>query len=435
MKRKDFLRYSSLGVAGGLLATTPARAFAQAASPAAPFERAEERFFPWTPEWEEVRRLFALDPSYVHMAGLFLASHPEPVGEAIESYRRELEANPAGAVTSRWGWEGRVKEAAVEYMEVDGVEEVGLTGSTTMGLGILIHGLVLAPGEEILQTTHDHSVTNDAVAYKADLSGAGHRRIDLYDHDRPEAVSVDGVVQRLRREIRPETRALVATWVHSSTGAKLPIRAMADVVEEANRGRDEGERIVFIVDGVHGFGTEAEPVGALGCDFLSAGTHKWMFGPRGTGVVWGRSEVQDRVKPVIPSIGGGPGWGGRMSPGGFHAFEHRWALDRAFRFHMELGRERVAERAGELAFMMKEGLASMDHVRLYTPMDPDLSSALICFDVDGMGQREVVNRLLEEHGIIASTTPYRPSYARVTPGVLNDEEEVEACLRAVRAMA
>ena len=432
MRRKDFLRSASLGIAGGLLATTPARALDRLE---ASDLRERSRLLSATPDWEEVRSRFGVDPSYIHMAGLFLASHPASVGEAIERYRSELDADPVGSVTGRWGWEQRVQESAVEYLEAGGPHEVGLTGSTTMGLGILIHGLEVGPGEEILQTTHDHQVTNDAVAYKADLSRADARLVDLYSHDRPEEVQGEDVVERVQREIRPETRALVATWVHSSTGVKLPIPEMAEAVEAANRGRDERDRVVFIVDGVHGFGTEAEPVGALGCDFLSAGTHKWLFGPRGTGVVWGREAVQDRVKPVIPSVGGGAGWGGTMSPGGFHAFEHRWALDRAFHFHMELGRERVAHRVGDLAEMMKEGLAEMDHVRLYTPMSRSLSSALVCFDVDGLDRREVVDRLLGEHGIIASTTPYDPSYARFTPGLLNDEGEVDACLRAVRAMA
>jgi selenocysteine lyase/cysteine desulfurase len=51
------------------------------------------------------------------------------------------------------------------------------------------------------------------------------------------------------------------------------------------------DRVFLCVDGVHGFGVEAATPAALGCDSLVAGCHKWLFGPRGTGLIWGRSDA------------------------------------------------------------------------------------------------------------------------------------------------
>jgi hypothetical protein len=42
---------------------------------------------------------------------------------------------------------------------------------------------------------------------------------------------------------------------------------------------------------------------------------------------------------------------------------------------------------------------------------------------------------LRQRRIIASTTPYATSYARLTPGLLNFPEEIEPALRAIRALA
>src|SRR5260370_25670729 len=47
-----------------------------------------------SPSWETVRANFNLAPDLIHMAGFFLASHPKPVRDAIEMYRRALDANP-----------------------------------------------------------------------------------------------------------------------------------------------------------------------------------------------------------------------------------------------------------------------------------------------------------------------------------------------------
>ncbi len=434
MKRRDFLHASTLGVAGGLLATLPAP------TAGAPQASSGARAFPpvrpspgHEPDWEAVRDAFAIDRSWSHMAGLFLASHPEPVARQIADARRRLDENPTHEVLDNWGEDRTTRAAIAEYIGAE-TAEVALTGSTTMSLAVAIHGLRMSPGAEILHTTHDHSVANRAIQFKAEHAGASVRRISLYDDDHPEEANRDEVLERLGRELRPETRLFMATWVHSKNGVKLPIAAMSAVIAEANARRDEDDQITFVVDGVHGFGIEDQAIPELGCDFFCAGTHKWVFAPRGTGMLWGHPRAHDRVTPVIPSIGGGGGWGGTMSPGGFHAFEHRWAIAPAFHFHLEIGKAAVQARIHALNAQLKEGLAAMEHVRLYTPRSMELSSALTCFDVDGHTPRETVDHLRDEHRIIASTTPYSPSYARLTPGLLNDEEEIERALAAIRSM-
>jgi isopenicillin-N epimerase len=123
-----------------------------------------------------------------------------------------------------------------------------------------------------------------------------------------------------------------------------------------------------------------------------------------------------------------------MTPGGFHSFEHRWALAQAFQFHLEIGKFNIAARIHELNRQLKEGLAAMANVRLYTPMDDSLSAGLVCFDVAGLNPRTVVQRL-RQRGIIATVTPYATSYARVAPGLLNSSDEVETALREIRALA
>lgn len=61
----------------------------------------------------------------------------------------------------------------------------------------------------------------------------------------------------------------------------MPVRRIADALAEINAGRSEADRVLLVVDGVHGFGVEDETVAQMGCDFFVAGTHKWIFGPRG----------------------------------------------------------------------------------------------------------------------------------------------------------
>jgi len=110
------------------------------------------------------------------------------------------------------------------------------------------------------------------------------------------------------------------------------------------------------------------------------------------------------------------------------SFEHRWALDEAFTFHRAIGKALVTPRIYELNQQMKQGLAKMPHVTLHTPMSQDLSSGIVCFEVEGMTPRQVTERLRPKK-IIASVTPYATQYARVAPSLLTSSEDIEQALR------
>jgi isopenicillin-N epimerase len=123
-----------------------------------------------------------------------------------------------------------------------------------------------------------------------------------------------------------------------------------------------------------------------------------------------------------------------MTPGGFHSFEHRWALAEAFRFHGRIGRARIAARTHALNRRFKAGLAATGHVTPHTPRSDALSAGLVCFEVRGHSPEQVVDHLLA-HGIVATVTPYTPSYARVAPSILNSPAEIRRALHALRALA
>jgi len=459
--RRDFLRGSGLtatglglgraswaGIAAAATAPAAARQPAAAPHPAATGETAPA-FRP--DDWASVRAQFRLAPDYAHLSSFFIASHPAPVRQAIETYRRALDENPFGYL------EGHMFEADKDklWLQVCAAaagyiggapDEIALTGSTTMGLALLYNGLRLKPGQEILTTVHDHYSHHESIRLAAEKWGGTVRKVALYDTG--ATVSVDQVVSRLRAAVTPAVRVIGITWVHSSTGVRLPIRAMADAIAAINHGRGEADRALLVVDGVHGLGAVDESVPSLGCDFFAAGTHKWIFAPRGTGLIWARPANWALVTPTIPSFmadesylawedgrpPAGPTRASQASPGGFFAYEHQWATVEAFRFHQQIGRARIADRIATLNGRLKEGLASMKHVTLHTPRDRSMSAGINAFEVRDHAPSDVVRTLLE-HRIIASTSPYKPTYPRLAAGIMNTPEEVAAALAVVRSMA
>lgn len=384
------------------------------------------------PEWQAVRQRFAVDPGWIHLAGLLIATHPRSVGDSIDEHRRALNENPAVFLERNMSDnEAAVRRAAASYLGCR-ADDIALTDSTSMGLGLVYNGIAIRDDQEMLSTTHDYYVTHRSLEYKAGRTGAAVRFIEPFSDS--ASATADEVIDRITREVRPETRVLALTWVHSWSGIRIPVRGIADRLDEINADRDDDDRVLLCLDGAHGLGAVDEDVTDLGCDFLMAGTHKWLLGPRGTGIVWGRPATQHMVSPTIPTFSDESIWGGRMTPGGFKPFEHQWAVADAFALHEEIGRDRVAERIAALATQCKEGLAEMGHVTLRTPTDPELSAGIVSFDVAGHGGYDVVHALRNRQ-IATSAAPYPVPYARFTPGLLNTHAEIDLALEAVRDLA
>ncbi len=422
--RRNFLMAAGLGTAASAIASHQTLAENSSAALGVALEHLKS--------WEQVRALFNLDPNYVHLAGLLIASNPAIVQAAIESHRSGLDNNPTHYLDEhRRDLEVKVRQSAANYLGVQ-PGDIALTDSTTMGTGLVINGLAIRPDQEMLTTEFDYYSTHTSLRYKASRSGATVRQIPLYPSI--HAVSKDEMVETLVGAIRPNTRLVTATWVHSNTGLKVPIAQISERLKAINANRAEADRVLLFVDGVHGLGVEEPNLSAIDCDFFVAGTHKWMFAPRGSGIIWGNPRSQQAVTPTIPTFSRGPGWGVWMTPGGFKPFEHQWAMVQAFDFHKQIGSQRIKERLYALSQQLKAGLAKMGHVKLYTPIDQALSAAIICFDVDGLSPEQVVSSLRKQN-IIASTTPYEISYARVTPGIYNNPAEIERTLRAIRGLA
>ena len=425
--RREFLRRSVAAVAAGTVYAPAARA---------------EQFDPSS--WSSVRDQFLLDDGVTNLTTFLLASHPKPVRDAIERHRAALDRDAKRYLDDREANAERdIRAAAAHYLQVD-ADEIALTDSTTMGLGLVYGGLRLRPGQEVLTTTHDFYSTHESLRLRALRTGAHVRRVRLYRNAR--TASVDEIVTAVRRGVRPTTRALAITWVHSSTGVKLPVRAIADALRTINAKRAPGERVLLCVDGVHGFGVESATPVQLGCDVLVAGCHKWLFGPRGTGIVWARKSAWPAFTPTIPSfdLRAIIAWIDRrqpklpralaLTPGGFHSFEYRWALREAFDFRRQIGRERAATRTHELAQRLKAGLREIRGVRLVTPQSAALSAGLVCFDVANQDPVDVVDRLYGRAKIVASVTPYAARYVRFGPSILNSPADLDRAVAAVRAL-
>ncbi|HEX5741293.1 MAG TPA: aminotransferase class V-fold PLP-dependent enzyme [Pilimelia sp.] len=373
-------------------------------------------------DWAAVRSQFRLAPGKVHLSLFLLSSNPAPVRERMAKVAEQFDANPMLAYEG----DGDAARSVARYLGASG-GETALCWNTTTAHGLVWGSLKLKADQEILLTDYDHFVAHGSVDLACRRSGARKRQISLFAD--PGKATVDEITGKLKAAITARTRAVGTTWGMSSCGVRMPLREMAAVVAEANRGRAEADRCLLIVDGVHALGAVDDAPAASGVDVFLSGLHKWLFGPRGTGAVWYKPSAVAQFWPQHHSYGGGT-----HNPGGFHDYEARWAIPTTIAWHDGLGRKNVADRITALSTQLKSGLAGIPGMRLRTPTDPAMSAGITCFEINGLDNSTIVNSL-QQRGFLASSATYRVPYARIGTACINTPEEVDRTVAAVRQIA
>ncbi|HHS7809577.1 aminotransferase class V-fold PLP-dependent enzyme [Pseudomonas putida] len=380
-------------------------------------------------KWARLQQLFDQDPAYLHFSNFLITSHPKPVRDAIERHRAALDKNPGlamdwdlGVIEQR---EENVRVWAGRYLQAD-AKQIALTGSTTEGLAMIYGGVHVRPDQEILTTEHEHYATHTILALRSERDSTRVRKIRLFKDS--YSASKAEILAAIDGAIRPETRVLGMCWVHSGSGMKLPIGEIGAIVDQHNRGRSDADRIVYVVDGVHGFGVDNLNFAQMNCDFFIAGTHKWMFGPRGTGIVCSRFAEVRYVTPIIPTFSEATAFSTTMTPGGYHSFEHRWALDEAFKLHLELGKAEVEARIHALNSYLKQRLQQRPQIELVTPLSPELSAGFTFFRVKGKDSDKIAAHLMANRVVADAVHRDVGPVIRTAPGLLNDEEQIDRLL-------
>jgi L-cysteine/cystine lyase len=173
---------------------------------------------------------------------------------------------------------GRLRDACAGLLGAP-AESVALTTSTTEGCNIVLRGLEIGPGVEVVTTDSEHpGLFGGLVASGATLRIAAIR-------DRPAAETLAA----LEKEITPRTRLVALSHVSWLTGIVLPIRELSRL------------GVPLLVDGAQAAGTIPVDVTELGCDFYTVSGQKWLLGPAATGCLYVARDRFEELRVVFPS--------------------------------------------------------------------------------------------------------------------------------------
>ncbi|MEV4923029.1 aminotransferase class V-fold PLP-dependent enzyme [Streptomyces roseoverticillatus] len=330
----------------------------------------------------------------------------------------------------------RSRERVRAFLNAAEASEIVFTKSATESVNLVAQGLgtqVVSAGDEVLISGLEHHSNLLPWRQLCARTGATLRIANVDEHGEP---SLDS----FRAKITERTRLIAVAHVSNVQGTVNPVR---EIAAEAHR-----HGILVIVDGAQAVAHRSVDVRDLDADFYCFSAHK-MYGPHGTGVLYGKAEHFERMEPLL--LGGGmapiatyeDGPVGARPPLRFEAGSPNIAgmvgTAAAMDYLDGLGRDAVGEHDAALAARAAEGLRALGGVTVYGAQAP--LGGIISFNVDGVHPHDVGSHL-NTFGIATRTgvhcaSPFIDTLGivgsvRASFGVYNTMEEVELLIDSVR---
>jgi len=398
--------------------------------------------------WTAVRGEYFIEPGLVYLNSGTYGPTLRVACEAACRNLREMGANYNKAFRENMMGEAVPRFVAhlARFLGA-GPDEIALTSGTTEAMNFIANGLDLGPGDEIVTTKHEHLGGIYPWLLQARRRGATVRQIDLAT---PPASNGE-VLGTFERALGPRTKVLSFCHVQYTDGAVLPVRELCEMARR--RG------IITVVDGAQAIGMLDFRIGDLGCDFYAASFHKWLTCPYGSGLLYVRDTMRERLWPTV--VLSFSGWSptdrdGRPGvtdisyapnyPQALLKYSSNieyygalwWTIALAMDFQAAVGRDRIEVRIRSLASRLMDGLRDIPGVRLHSPEDPDLRAGLVSFRAGGADTEQFFYQLRQEFNIVGRYIRHPGmdfDVNRFSTHIFNTPEQVDAAVAAVAELA
>lgn len=315
-------------------------------------------------------------------------------------------------------------------------DEIALVENASMGWGTAFNGLQFKPGDEIITSEYEY-VTN--------LIGLVHaqKKFGITIKLVPNNEAGDFDINKLEKAITPNTKLIAVTHIPSTAGGVLPVAEIGKIAKKHN--------ILYLLDACQSAGHIPLDVKAIGCDMLCVTGRKYLRAPRGTGFMYVRKQIQDKLE--VQFIDGFTtqwvttnDYKLKDNAHRFEVYERNRALTiglgKAVEYALNIGIDNIWQRIQHIAGYLRTQLAAIDGVTVHYA--GSVQCGIVTFSIEGIDSAVVKDKLAEQNintsvGKAVSTLYYMQrhgltSVVRASVHYYNTEAEVQELCAVLAAI-
>ncbi len=423
MKRTKFLQ--NLGLLSGSLALGP---IAKLYGVDSPFGLALKQSDNDDDFWRIIREQFVFPDDYIYMNTGGIGALPSLVINKVVTSMNEQERFPRPG-HSHDNWIDIKKTCAALFGTECKVEELALISCATEGINIILNGIGLKAGDEIITSTHEHPALHIPLLNHHRLN-----KVNIITFD-PDMHSAAGNIDRISRLITNKTRMIFISHVTCTTGQVFPIKEIGELAKSKG--------IILAVDGAQAPGSMEINVNNLDVDYYVCSGHKWMLGPKRTGILYVPSKNLDFLQPTTVGAYSDSGYDiSKMSltlQDSAQRYEFGTQNEPLFlglgagaQFVQTIGLKKIQAHNRELAEAFYEGLSGIKGVEILSPEEKEYRSSIISFRIKSQKAQDVASFLGKGKAIrVRVVTEAGLNGVRASFHVYNQRFEVDKILNKI----
>jgi len=414
--RRDFLSLAgkSLGLAAVFSSTVASllqniQAATKSVEHLTPEQEAMDEDF-----WFEIQQAFTVTRGIINLNNGGVSPSPRLVTEALVRYIWQQE--DATAYTMWQLLEPQSETIRTGLAELFGCdrEEIAITRGASEALEILLLGLDLKSGDEILTTTQDYPRMLTTIRQMERRGGAGLKLIKIPIPPQ----NINEIADNFERAVTPRTRLIQIAHQVNITGQITPVKAVCEMA------RAKG--IDTIVDGAHSFAQFDFKQKDLGCDYFGTSLHKWLYAPKGTGMLYVKRDKIEKVWPMFAAEEKQKGDIRKFEEIGTHSAAPKLAIGEALLFHNGIGGKRKEARLRYLSRYWMDRLRDVPKVRFNTSFDPAQMCAIANVQIEGVDSGKIGSYLFSQYRIFTTPIVHEEFQGlRITPNVYTTLKELD----------
>ena len=414
--RRDFLSLAGKGLGLAALSSATVASLLKAV------EAATQSVAHLTPEqaamdedyWAVIQNSFSVTRGIINLNNGGVSPSPRIVTEALVRYTWQQE--DATAYTMWQILEPQSETIRTGLAELFGCdrEEIAITRNASESLEILLMGMDFKSGDEILTTTQDYPRMLTTLRQREKREGL---KLKLIQIPIPPK-NLDEITAAFEKGISDRTRLVLMAHQVNITGQITPVKAVCDMA------RAKG--IETIVDGAHSFAQFDFKQKDLGCDYFGTSLHKWLYAPKGTGLLYVKRDKIEKIWPLMAAESKQATDIRKFEEIGTHSAAIRLAIGEALVFHNGIGGKRKEARLRYLSRYWMNRLKDLPKVRFNTSFDPNQSCAIANVQIEGTSPEAVAKYLFDKHHIFTVAIIHEEFQGlRITPNVYTTLGELD----------